>query len=133
MDTISPSFDTMLEIWKFIYIVRSAYMHSYYDGSPLHLFIGTTPKEKNSFNTHSMIYKDKTFSIIFVLEERDKRINIEINRSLDNRNNAEKISFKDGEYEYKNLYDEEKFRTIVSCLMNGTKELINYYYKNKRF
>jgi hypothetical protein len=61
-------------------------------------------------------------------------IHIEINRNAQtNSSDTEKISFNDGEYVFKDIYDEEKFRTIISCIMTGVAELINYYYKHKRF
>jgi hypothetical protein len=61
-----------------------------------------------------------------------KQINIEIIRNAQNRKDVERIQFYDGEYEFKDEYDQEKMLFIISCLMHGVQELIIHYYKNKK-
>ena len=61
-----------------------------------------------------------------------KMINIEIKRNGRSKEENEIISFEDGTYQFKDYIDEEKMLYIVTCLMRGTEELIEYYYKNKR-
>ena len=43
------------------------------------------------------------------------------------------ISFRDGEAVINNVYEEEAFQFIISCIMDGLIDLIKYYYHNKRF
>ena len=62
-----------------------------------------------------------------------RRVNIEIERRGQNtKSEKEYISFLEGEYQFKNTYDQEKFLFITSCLMDGVCELITYYFKNKK-
>lgn len=131
--TISPSFDQMCEIADFIEILRESYMYGNNDN--FHLFIGTLPKGYNRNTACSMFYKEKNgFSIGFVLLKDTREINIEIDRRGQNiKSEKETISFIDGQYKFKNIYDQEKFLFITSCLMDGVSELITYYYKNKKF
>jgi hypothetical protein len=133
MDTISPDFDTLYKIWQTVNAFHECFMHSYSDNSKLHLFLGTV---KNYTDSYAMIYKESDFTIKFILQFKNgaKIINLEINRSPDSRNTQpETITFEDGTYEYKDTLDMEKFAFIISCIMDGTKELMKYYYKNKRF
>lgn len=135
----SPDFGMMLEIHEFLNLITEIYM---YDNNAklFHLFlatINTSGKNRTADNTFAMVYKDEGFTIKYVLcadwIDRHHQINIEINRGGQNKSNVERISFYDGEYEFKDKYDEEKMRFIISCLMNGLVELINYYYDHKRF
>lgn len=110
------------------------YMHSYYNDTNLHLFLASpAPKLKDKYSC--FIYREDNFTITIMLSKTSEEIHIEINRNANSASGepAEKISFINGEYQFKDVYDQEKFRTIISCIMNGVKELINYYYKNKRF
>lgn len=134
MDKISPDFNTMYKIWEAVDIFHDCFMHSYNDTSTLHLFLATVPKGQK--NMYAMIYREANFSIKYLLQlkDNDKIINIEIDRNTSNKSNTpERISFNDGEYEITSEVEEQKFIFIISCLMNGIKELIVYYYKNKRF
>lgn len=127
----SPSFSMMLEIHEFLNILRECYMYD--NNDKFHLFIASVNKNYNSSKTLAMVYKEKGFSIKFILVIGDKnQINIEITRNGQNKNEVERISFYDGEYEFQNIYDEEKMLFIISSLMQGVKELINYYYDNKK-
>ena len=130
---LSPSFNQMCKIAEFIDILRSTYMYS--NNDDLHLFTGTLPKGYLKTTACSMFYKRKNhFSIGFVLLKDTRTINIEIERSgQDIKSEKEYISFIDGEYEFKDIYDQEKFLFITSCLMSGVTELITYYFKNKKF
>ena len=132
---ISPNFDTLYQIWDMLKTVNECYMHSYTEDSELHLFLASLPKNSDANNTYAMAYKEKDFSIKFVLQikSNSKIINMEINRSSINSAQPERISFEDGTYVLKNDIEIEKFLFITSCLMNGTAEVIKYYYKNKRF
>jgi hypothetical protein len=129
----SPSFDQMCEIAEFLEILRESYMYGNNDN--FHLFTGTLPKGYTRLNACSMFYKEKdNFSIGFVLLKDGRTINIEIERRGQNiKSEKEHISFKDGEYQFKDIYDQEKFLFITSCLMDGVSELITYYFKNKKF
>ena len=130
---LSPSFNQMCKIAEFIDILRSTYMYS--NNDELHLFTGTLPKGYLKTTACSMFYKRKNhFSIGFVLLKDSRTINIEIERCGQNiKSEKEYISFIDGEYEFKDIYDQEKFLFITSCLMDGVCELITYYFKNKKF
>jgi hypothetical protein len=88
---------------------------------------------KDKYNC--FVYKEDNYTITIMLSKISNEIHIEINRNANTNdyNSTEKISFNDGEYQFKDIYDREKFRTIISCIMTGVAELINYYYKNKRF
>lgn len=130
---LSPSFYDMCNIVEFLEILRESYMYGNNDN--FHLFTGTLPKGYTRNNACSMFYKEKdNFTIAFVLTNPMNCINIEIDRKGQNiKSEKEYISFIDGEYKFKNIYDEEKFLFITSCLMNGVCELITYYFKNKKF
>lgn len=130
---LSPSFNQMCEIADFIDILRESYMYG--NSNKFHLFTGTLPKGYTRHNACSMFYKeDDNFSIGFILLKNERTINIEINRKGQTiSSDKERISFRDGEYVFKNIYDQEKFLFITSCLMSGVCELITYYYKNKKF
>ena len=131
INKLSPSFSDMVEIHEFLSILRTSYMYDNNDS--FHLFLGAIGKNYSSRNTLAMIYKEKGLSIKFVLVIADKnQINIEKTRNGQNKNDIEKISFYDGEYEFKDIYDQEKMLFIISCLMHGVIELIEYYYKNKK-
>lgn len=130
----SPSFNQMCEIAQFIELLRESYMYSNTDN--FHLFIGTLPKGHTRLDACSMFYKEKDsgFSIGFILLKNTREINIEINRTGQNiKSEKEIISFVDGQYQFKSVYDQEKFLFITSCLMDGVCELITYYFKNKKF
>ena len=131
INKLSPSFSDMVEIHEFLNILRTSYMYDNNDS--FNLFLGAIGKNYSPKNTLAMIYKEKGFSIKFVLVIADKnQINIEITRNGQNKNDIEKISFYDGEYKFKDIYDKEKMLFIISCLMHGVIELIEYYYKNKK-
>ena len=105
----------------------------YDNNDRFNLFLGTIGKNYNPANTMSMVYKEDGFSLKFVLCVGEKnQINIEITRNGRSKNDIEKISFYDGEYQFKDVYDQEKMLFITSCLMNGVIELIEYYYKYKK-
>ncbi len=134
MNKISPDFDTMYKIWQMVESFHSCFMHTYAESSPLHLFLGIISKGYG--DSYAMLYKENDFIIKFILQFKDdhKIINLEITRSSNNRNiQPEKISFENGTYQCSNAVEMEKFRFIISCLMNGAKELMLYYYNNKRF
>jgi hypothetical protein len=81
-----------------------------------------------------MIYREPSFSITFLLFKETKEINIEIARAGQSiKSEKEHIQFIDGTYECKTVVDKEKFLFITASLMNGVSELVEYYYKNKRF
>lgn len=130
---LSPSFNQMCDIAEFIDILRESYMYS--NNNNFHLFTGTLPKGYFKHNSCSMFYKEKdNFTIGFVLLKNERKIIIEIDRKGQNtKSDKEYISFIDGEYQFKNIYDQEKFLFITSCLMDGVCELITYYFKNKKF
>ena len=131
----SPSFNMMLEIHEFLVLLTDIYMYD--NNEKFHLFLGVVNSKKISDNTFAMVYKGDGFLIKFVLvadwESGRHQIKIEITRGGQNKNNIEKIEFYDGEYQFKDEYDKEKMRFIISCLMNGVVELVNYYYENKAF
>lgn len=130
----SPSFNDMLEIHEFLTLLTDIYMYD--NNKKFHLFLGIVDKKMVS-NTFAMVYKDEGFQIKFVLvadwDDGRHQIKIEICRDGQNKNNVEKKEFYDGEYQFKDEYDREKMRFIISCLMGGVAELVNYYYDNKRF
>lgn len=130
---LSPSFDQMCKIAEFIEILRESYMYGNNDN--FHLFTGTLPNGYTKLNACSMFYKEKdNFSIGFILLKDTRTINIEIDRRGQTiKSVKERISFVDGEYQFKSIYDQEKFLFITSCLMDGVCELISYYFKNKKF
>ena len=131
----SPSFNMMLEIHEFLTLLTDIYMYD--NNEKFHLFLGAINNKKNTGNVFAMVYKSDGFVIKFVLvpdwEEGRHQIKIEITRGGQNKNNIETVEFYDGEYQFKNEYDKEKMRFIISCLMNGVAELVNYYYDNKKF
>lgn len=128
----SPSFDDLCEIYDFLTIIRKSYMYG--NSLDFHLFIGSIPKGYTKNNSCSIFYKDNGFNIGFILLRDTRTINIEITRNgQSKKDDRELISFVDGEYKFKDIYDQEKFLFITSCLMDGLCELISYYYKNKRF
>lgn len=126
----SPSFNMMVMIHEFLNILRDSYMYD--NNDTFHLFLGSIDKRYNSKNALAMVYKENGFSIKFVLDIEESIINIEIIRNGRSKNETERISFYDGEYQFKDIYDQEKMLFITSCLMNGVVELIEYYYKNKK-
>ena len=131
LNKTSPSFSMMVAIHEFLNILRNSYMYD--NNEKFHLFLGTIGKNYNPANTMAMVYKEDGFSLKFILCIGEKnQINIEVTRNGRNKNDIEKISFYDGEYQFKDVYDQEKMLFITSCLMNGVIELIEYYYKYKK-
>lgn len=130
LNKTSPSFNMMVLIHEFLNILRDSYMYD--NNDTFHLFLGSIDKRYNPNNALAMIYKENGFTIKFVLDVEESQINIEIIRAGKSKNEAERISFHDGEYQFKDIYDQEKMLFITSCLMNGVVELIEYYYKNKK-
>lgn len=128
----SPDFDMLCEIADFIEMLRDMYMYG--NCNQFHLFTATYPKGYTKVNCCSMIYKEDSFSIAFILFKETKEINIEISR-VGQTIKAEKeyIKFVDGTCKYRNMYEAEKYLFIIASVMNGTAELVEYYYKNKRF
>lgn len=130
----SPSFNMMVQIHEFLSLLREVYMYD--NNDKFHLFLATEPRyNKKNNKSLAMIYKENGFYIKFILviENSGKnQINIEINRKGQNSTDIEHISFYDGEYEFKSIYDQEKMLYITSCLMDGVKELVEYYYKYKK-
>lgn len=130
----SPSFKMMVQIHEFLSLLREVYMYD--NNDKFHLFLATEPKHSKKNNKSlAMIYRENGFSIKFILILEDSgrnQINIEINRKGQNSNDIEQISFYDGEYEFKSIYDQEKMLYITSCLMNGVRELVEHYYKYKK-
>jgi len=131
--TLSPTFNQMCSIAEFIDILRESYLYG--NNDQFHLFLGTMPKNYTKLNACSIFYKDTDkFAIGFVMLKDERKINIEIDRKGQHiKSEKEYISFVDGEYKFKDIYDQEKFLFITSCLMSGVAELVEYYYKNKRF
>jgi hypothetical protein len=126
---ISPSFDMLMEIHTFLLLIEKVYMHSS-NNKYHHLFSATLP---NNYKGGAFIYKEDNFSIKFLLRSSDKTINIETERSMISKKEKNVISFKDGEAVINNKYEEEAFQFIIACIMDGLIELIEYYYKNKKF
>lgn len=131
----SPSFYEMLEIYEFLSFIKDCYMYS--NNDKFHLFVGAVDaKVKNAV---AMIYQETHFEIKFLLIQSSStsdprnQISIGITRIGRNKKEFETITFYDGEFQIENKYQEEKMLFITSCLMNGLKELIIFYYKNKRF
>ena len=130
LNKASPSFDMMCSICEFLTLLREIYMYD--NSSKFHLFSATI-KNNTIKNSMAMIYKEEAFSIKFILINGNKKqINIEIQRNGQTKNDIEHISFFDGEYKFKDKYDEEKMLFITSSLMSGVIELLEYYYANKR-
>ena len=130
----SPSFATLWEISDFLMILRECYCYD--NDSNFNLFLASLPKgSQGRDKARAMVYKEKGFSIKFLLQldQVGQLINIEITRNGQNNSSAEKISFYDGQYQFKDIYDQEKFLFITSCIMSGCAALVNYYYKHKRF
>ena len=123
----SPSFDMLMEIYEFLSLIESLYM--YCNDESHNLFRGVG----KSYPV--IIYEEKgKFTIYFGLVEERKEITIEICRVLRSKKDREVITFRDGDDDViQNKYDEEKFLFIISCLMNGLAELMEFYYKNKKF
>ena len=135
IDSISPGFADMWEISNFLGYLRYCYMYDN-NNDKFHLFIGTLPK--NSKNMRAIVYKESGFTIKYVLKHNPSdasfnEIGIEITRNGHSMQETEQFQFYDGEYEFKDEYDEIKMQFITACLMNGVKELIRYYYDNKKF
>ena len=107
-------------------------MVAFSEKSDLHLFLASS-KNKSKDDNYAMIYREDNFQIKFVLGITERRISIEIDRSIDRNSQKEAISFIDGTYVFSDDLDKEKFRFIISSLMSGCKELMIYCYKNKRF
>ena len=122
----SPSFDMMIEIHEFLKIIRNVYMYADYENH--NLFLAEIPKNYDA----AMIYKESNFAIKYVLKKKSKLIMIEITRNTI-KEDKEIISFCEGDDIIKNVYDEQKFLFIISCLMNSVVNLMKYYYNNKRF
>lgn len=127
---VSPDFNMLMQIYYFLNLLSDLYMHSSNNES-LHLFAATLPTQ--NYNGGAFIYEDKYFSMKFLLGAADRSIKIELETFNRNKKNKSIISFIEGESVINNKYDEEKFRFIISCVMDGVTELIQYYYNNKRF
>ena len=124
---VSPDFNTMIDIYNFLIILRNIYMYTNDDKH--NLFIATVPKHYDA----AMIYKESNFEIKFILKKETRLIGIEITRNCNTTKDKEQIIFNEGENIITSKYDEEKFLFIISCLMNGLVDLIDYYYNNKKF
>lgn len=126
INKVSPSFDMMIEIYEFLKIIRNVYMYADYENH--NLFLAETPKNYDA----AMIYKESNFTIKYVLKKKNKLIMIEITRNTI-KEDKEVISFCEGDEVIHDIYDEQKFLFIISCLMNSVVNLMKYYYTNKRF
>ena len=128
----SPSFNEMCEIADFVSLLRETYMYCNNDG--FHLFTASYPKNYSKRDCRTMIYSEKVFDFTFLMFLETKEIQIKISRSSHNGGTGDReiLTFKDGAYEFKDQYDQERMLFIVSSLMNGVIQLIEYYYKNKR-
>lgn len=130
---LSPSFNQLCEIAEFIELLRETYMYG--NNQNFHLLSSSLPKGYTRDTACSMYYKDEdNFTIGFILLKESRTIAIEIDRRGQTiRSQKEQIRFIDGQYQFRDIYDQEKFLFITSCLMNGVSELITYYFKNKKF
>ena len=126
----SPDYDMLMSIYEFIRLLEDIYMYSSSDTTH-NLFSGTLPT--NNYDGGAFIYKEEYFNIKFLLRNQDRSINIETERQMKLKKEKNKISFRDGEAEINNKYEEEYFQFIIACIMNALIDLIKYYYKNKRF
>lgn len=126
----SPDFNMLMEIHRFLLIIEKVYMHSSNDDRH-NLFSATLPTK--DYDGGAFIYKEENFNIKFLLRSCDRTINIETERIMRSNKVKDKISFRDGEAIITNKYEEEAFQFIIACVMDGLVELIQYYYKNKRF
>lgn len=122
----SPDFDMMMDIYKFLSILHKVYMYP----SDKHLqLVQTMPKDCNG----AFLYEGDKFTLKFFLRNADRNIYIRIERYPRSKNEDTEISFQDGTYTIQNKYEEETFIFIIACMMEGVTELIEYYYKNKKF
>lgn len=126
----SPDFNMLMDIYRFLRIIEQTYMYSSND-SKHHLFSGTLPT--STYDGGAFIYKEEYFTIKFLLRASDRTINIETEREMRSKKEKQTISFRDGEAVINNVYEEEAFQFIISCIMDGLIDLIKYYYHNKRF
>ena len=125
----SPSFDMMIDIYDFLILLDKLYLYN--NNNHHKLFSATFPGGYDA----AIIYKEEWFTIKYILRKSDRMIGINIEKTCNNKGGArdkkETIQFIEGQAEINNKYDEEKFLFIISCLMNGLCELIEYYYINK--
>lgn len=129
---VSPNFDMMMEMYRFLSILHKVYMYSNEEPHPL-ILIPLTGDCNGAFG-----YRGENYMLKFFLREEDRNIYIRIERANNPTGRGKKedvteISFQDGDYVVKNKYEEETFLFLIACMTEGVIDLINYYYKNKKF
>jgi len=129
----SPSYNMMIEMHEAVKICRECFLYA----NTLPFVLCKIDKKDRSYgNARAFgIVRDR-LKIIILLGDDDK-ITIEINMfSGDDKSlpsSIDRISFINGEYEFKDEYDQAKFQTIISLMMSEFENLLVYEYKNKLF
>lgn len=126
----SPTYDTLMEIYDFLLILKDTYAYNMDMG--LHLTAGSIPSD---IYNGSIVYEEDTFRIIFLLSSKPngvKIIDVELSKKNTKQKDRKTYKFIDGEsYKFKDVYDEECVLFIVSNIMDSLYNLITYYYKRK--
>ena len=130
--TVSPNFNMMLETYRFLCILHKVYMYSNEEPHPL-VLIPVSGDSNAAFG-----YRGKNYMLKFFLRESDMNIYIRIERAgipgmKGKKEDVTEISFRDGSYVIHNKYEEETFIFLIACMTEGIIDLVNYYYKNKKF
>lgn len=125
---ITPDYNTLEIIYDFMDQLNFAYFHCLDEDN--HLFIGDSRKNKNKSNEKSLIYKDKSVSILFKLEPNDI-IAIDIERYMGYKKTY--ISFKNNETNIiNNKLEEQLFINCTDLLMDSLCKIIKRYRKFRR-
>lgn len=125
----APSYDTLMQINELLYILKDVYMYN----NNKELAICTIPKNYIASFAFNNLDKDNEFSIAILLGY-DNCIAIQTKKNMKGgKADIWNIQFKDGEASINSTYDEERFKFIEACIMNGLINIIKYYYDNKIF
>lgn len=126
LKVLSPSFDDLIEIYKFLSILNICFMYT--SELDMHKLYAEKAKGSSKFNEFIM-YNGIGFSYSIGLNNKEKVIGITINRV--NGDNTSYIQFEDGKAAIDNMNDEILFINIINTIMDEVVYLFKYYYRYK--
>ena len=121
---LSPDYNTLEIIYEFIDQLNFAYFYCLNEDD--HLFIGSSRKDKKKIEEKSLIYKDKSVTILIKLEA-DQNITIDIDRYMGYKKTS--ISFTNGDASgiINNKLEEQLFINCTDLIMDALIKTIRKY------
>lgn len=126
---ISPDYNTLEVIYEFIDQLNFSYFYCLDNDNTL--FIGNSRKDKKKIDEKSLIYKNKSVTILIKLQS-DGMITLDIERYMGYKKTV--ISFKNGEANgiINNKLEEQLFINCIDLIMDALYKTIKKYRKFRR-